>query len=55
MEQEKKNKKKKEKPKKSSSARNLPYSFVDIVIDKSDFVYTATGKTSTYDKKGQIK
>lgn len=41
--------------KKSASARNLPYSFVDIVIDKNDFVYTATGKTSTYDKKGQIK
>lgn len=41
--------------KKSASARNLPYSFVDIVIDKNDFIYTATGKTSTYDREAQIK
>lgn len=41
--------------KKSASARNLPYSFVDIVIDHNDFIYTATGKTSTYSRKGQIK
>ena len=41
--------------KKSASVRKLPYSFVDIVIDGSDFIYTATGKTDTYDRKGQIK
>lgn len=41
--------------KKSASARTLPFSFVDIVIDKTDFIYTATGKTDTYDRTGQIK
>ena len=41
--------------KKSASARTLPFSFVDIVIDKSDFIYTATGKTDKYDRVGQIK
>ena len=41
--------------KKSASERTLPYSFVDIVIDGNDFVYTATGKTDTYDRVGQIK
>ncbi len=41
--------------KKGASVRKLPYSFVDIVIDSSDFIYTATGKTSTFDRKGQIK
>ena len=41
--------------KKSASARTLPFSFVDIVIDKTDFIYTATGKTDTYDRVGQIK
>ncbi len=41
--------------KKSASARKLPFSFVDIVIDGSDFIYTATGKTSTFDRKGQVK
>jgi len=41
--------------KKSASARTLPFSFVDIVIDSNDFIYTATGKTDTYDRKGQVK
>lgn len=41
--------------KKSASVRKLPYSFVDIVIDGNDFIFTATGKTDTYDRKGQIK
>lgn len=41
--------------KKGASTRKLPYSFVDIVIDSSDFIYTATGKTDTYDRAGQIK
>lgn len=41
--------------KKSASARTLPFSFVDIVIDKTDFIYTATGKTNTYDRTGQVK
>lgn len=41
--------------KKSASARTLPFSFVDIVIDNSDFIYTATGKTDTYDRVGQVK
>lgn len=41
--------------KKSASTRTLPFSFVDIVIDNNDFIYTATGKTDTYDRKGQVK
>lgn len=41
--------------KKGASVRKLPYSFVDIVIDSNDFIFTATGKTDTYDRKGQIK
>lgn len=41
--------------KQSASIRTLPYSFVDIVIDNNDFIYTATGKTDTYDRVGQIK
>lgn len=41
--------------KKSASSRTLPYSFADIVIDSNDFIYTATGTTSTYDRAGQIK
>lgn len=40
---------------KSASARSLPYCFVDLTIDAEDFVYTATGKTDTYDRAGQIK
>ncbi|MBE6727836.1 MAG: hypothetical protein E7562_04220 [Ruminococcaceae bacterium] len=41
--------------KQSASVRTLPYSFVDIVIDNNDFIYTATGKTDTYDRVGQVK
>ena len=41
--------------KKEASTRKLPFSFVDIVIDSSDFIFTATGKTETFDRKGQIK
>lgn len=41
--------------KQGASVRTLPYSFVDIVIDNNDFIYTATGKTDTYDRAGQIK
>ncbi len=41
--------------KKSASARKLPFSFVDLVIDSNDFIYTATGKTDTFDRVGQIK
>ena len=41
--------------KQSASVRTLPFSFVDIVIDNNDFIYTATGKTETYDRTGQIK
>ncbi len=41
--------------KKSASERVLPYCFADIVIDSKDFLYTATGKTEQYDRKGQIK
>lgn len=41
--------------KQSASVRTLPYAFIDIVIDGSDFIYTATGKTQTYDRTGQIK
>lgn len=41
--------------KKGASKRKLPYSFVDIVIDSNDFIYTATGKTDKYSREGQIK
>lgn len=41
--------------KKSSSARKLPYVFSDIVVDKEDFLYTATGFTKKNDDKAQIK
>ncbi len=41
--------------KQSASARTLPFSFVDIVIDNKDFIYTATGKTEKFDRTGQIK
>lgn len=41
--------------KKEASTRKLPFSFVDIVIDSSDFIFTATGKTETFNRKGQIK
>ena len=41
--------------KKSASESVLPYCFVDLFIDNSDFVYTSTGFTDVNDMKGQIK
>lgn len=41
--------------KKSVSESVLPYCFVDICIDKQDFVYTATGFTEVSQMQGQIK
>lgn len=43
----------------SSMESKLPYQFTDLYIDTSDFVYTATGNTSTLsngeEQKGQIR
>ena len=39
----------------SVSGSTLPYSFSDIIIDKNDFVYTATGSVSKSEQTGQIK
>ncbi len=41
--------------KKASSERKLPYVFSDIVVDREDFLYTATGFTEKNDDKAQIK
>lgn len=41
--------------KKGASVLALPDCFVDIVIDKKDFVYTATGFTDRNQRTGQIK
>ncbi len=41
--------------KKSVSQSELPFCFVDISIDREDFVYTATGYTDISGMKGQVK
>lgn len=41
--------------KRAASAIVLPFQFTDICIDKNDFVFTATGNTSKYSSKGQIR
>lgn len=41
--------------KKSVSESVLPYCFIDMCIDKEDFVYTATGFTEVSQMQGQIK
>ena len=40
--------------KKGKSAKRLPFCYVDIAIDKDDFIYAATGYTDN-SRKGQIK
>lgn len=41
--------------KKGNTARNLPYCFNDITIDKRDFIYTSNGYTDEFDREGQIR
>ena len=42
--------------KRANSERKLPYQFSDLFVDSFDFVYTATGRTTTTEvEKGQIK
>lgn len=42
--------------KRANSERKLPYQFADLFVDKNDFVYTATGRTTNEKiEKGQIK
>lgn len=42
--------------KRANSERKLPYQFSDLFVDRYDFVYTATGRTTTEKvEKGQIK
>ncbi len=39
----------------ANTARKLPYSFVDITISESGFIYTSNGYTDDYSRKGQIR
>lgn len=42
--------------KKANAEKTLPYSFTDITVDNTDFVYTATGAVSTsVSNTGQLK
>lgn len=41
--------------KKAGKASKLPYQFTDLYADKSDFIYTATGKIPGSTQKAQIK
>ena len=42
--------------KRANSERKLPYQFSDLFVDQYDFVYTATGRTTTTEvETGQIK
>ena len=42
--------------KRANSERKLPYQFSDLFVDRFDFVYTATGRTTTEKvERGQIK
>lgn len=42
--------------KRANSEKKLPYQFSDLFVDAYDFVYTATGRTTTEEvEKGQIK
>lgn len=41
--------------KRAKKVKSLPYQFVDICIDKNDFVYTCTGLTATDNNSGQIR
>lgn len=41
--------------KRAKKIKTIPYQFVDICIDSSDFVYTCTGLTSDTNTTGQIR
>lgn len=41
--------------KRAKKIKSLPYQFVDICIDKNDFVYTCTGLTATDNNSGQVR
>ena len=41
--------------KRAEMTRSLPYTFSDLWVDKSGFVYTATGTTGGMSQSGQIK
>lgn len=41
--------------KKEVSAKELPFQFTDLYVDKQDFIYTATGRTAKVVETGQIK
>ena len=41
--------------KRAKTVKTLPFQFVDICIDKNDFVYTCTGITSQSNASGQIR
>lgn len=41
--------------KRAKTVKALPFQFVDICIDKNDFVYTCTGITSQSNASGQIR
>ena len=41
--------------KKEAAIKKIPYQFTDLYIDKQDFVYTVTGRTTKSVEKGQIK
>ncbi len=41
--------------KREVSAKELPFQFTDLYVDKQDFIYTATGRTAKTIEKGQIK
>lgn len=41
--------------KRAKKVKTLPFQFVDICIDKNDFVYTCTGLTSDSNSSGQIR
>lgn len=41
--------------KRAGAVKTLPYQFLDIYVDSSDFVYTCTGRTTSGASTGQIK
>lgn len=41
--------------KRSNSVRSLPFSMVDLCIDKNGFIYTCNGYTKAFDTTGQIR
>lgn len=41
--------------KRAKKVKNIPFQFVDLCIDKNDFMYTCTGLTSKNSSEGQIR